>query len=308
MPMRTLGTLHPPPPYAFDLLLGFLSRHAYPTTDRVHHGRYRRVLHQHGSTALIEVHRTGSAQQPALTVDLLAATGPVDDGAMLNTAAYILGTDIDRRPFYEAVEAQPLLWPVIEPLYGLPAVRTPTVFEALINTIIEQQILWTAAQRAQLWLLSWAGQAIEYGPHTYYGYSQPAQLAAAAVEDLKPLKITFRRMQMMIDIARGVEAGQLDLEGLKHLSDEERYQALLSIKGIGHWTAAVTAARAFGYSRYVPDNDVGLQAAVKHFLYGQSGRSSAQTVAEAFAPLGDHAGFAAYHTLVRWVYERYAVQ
>ena len=81
----------------------------------------------------------------------------------------------------------------------------------------------------------------------------------------------------------------------------------MRIKGIGHWTAAVILARAFGCRDYVGYNDVALQAAVNRYFYGGEGRIPVQMVADTFAPFGEFAGTVAYHTLLRWVLDQYPV-
>ncbi|MEP6988331.1 MAG: hypothetical protein ABI970_22190, partial [Chloroflexota bacterium] len=190
----------------------------------------------------------------------------------------------------------------------LPELRTASVFEALMQTIIEQQISWVTAQKAQLWLVDWVGNKLEYGGRVYYAFPTPAQIAAMTVEDLKPLKITFKRMALMIDLAVQVVNGQRDLEGLREVSPAEAYKQLMAIKGIGHWTAAVTLERAFGHTDWVAYNDVVLQAATNRYLLGGSGRIPPELVAQTFAVFGEYAGLAARYTMFRWVFEQYPQQ
>jgi DNA-3-methyladenine glycosylase II len=193
-------------------------------------------------------------------------------------------------------------------LVGLPELRTANVFEALMETIIEQQISWVTAQKAQRWLVEWVGNKLEYAGRVHYAFPTAAQIAAMTVDDLKPLKITFKRMALMIDLAGQILSGQLDLEGLREVSPAEAYKRLLTIKGIGHWTAAVTLERAFGHTDWVAYNDVVLQAATNRYLLGGSGRIPAELVAEIFARYGEHAGLAARYTMFRWVFEQYPQQ
>lgn len=300
-----LGTLKPTAPYAFDTLLDFLSHFAYPTMDLVSDGAYRRVLRVGEALALVEVTSRGTADAPELDVALLAHEGEIDSQALLAQLAHVLAIDEDRAGFFEQVAQFPALGQVIEPVYGLPVLRAPTLFEALTDVIIEQQIMWKTAQRAQQWLIGWGGRSLVHDGRTYFAYPTPTVLAAAAVDDLKPLKITFKRMQLMIDIARQVATESLDLEGLRHLNDDERYRALTAIKGIGHWTASVALGRAYGHSVFITDNDVALQAAVNYYFYGQERRATPQMVTETFAPLNGHAGQAAFYTIARWVLDRY---
>jgi 3-methyladenine DNA glycosylase/8-oxoguanine DNA glycosylase len=156
-------------------------------------------------------------------------------------------------------------------------------------------------------LVEWAGNRITYDGMTFYTFPTAEQIAASSPDELKPLKITFKRINLLIGIARRAVSGELHLERLKQQSPEIAYADLLRIKGIGHWTAVVTLGRACGY-RGVAQNDVALQAALNRNFYGGAGRIPAALVAETFSRYGEYAGIAADHTLARWVLEQYPVR
>lgn len=301
-----LTTLTPPAPYDFTLLLRLLERYAHPTLDIVHQGDYWRALTVNGAAALVRVTSRGTPAAPLLDVHLMAQTGAVDTLALRDHLSRILPAE-SAASFYAFARQDASLWPVIGPVFGLPDIRTASVFEALAQTIIEQQISWTTAQRAQRWLVEWAGNRILYDGMTFYTFPTAEQIAAASPDELKPLKITFKRINLLIEIARRVVSGELHLERLKQQSPDAAYAGLLQIKGIGHWTAVVTLGRACGY-RGVAHNDVALQAAVNRYFYGGAGRIPAALVAETFAHYGEFAGLAADHTLARWVLEQYPVR
>jgi DNA-3-methyladenine glycosylase II len=306
--MTHLTTMYPKAPYNFPLLLDVLSRFAHPTMDIVQDGAYWRAIRCGAGLALLRVVSTGTVQSPALEVELVAQSGDVDTSAVVNQLAHILHVDAGRGDFVALAQTDAPLWSVVEPLIGLPEWRTATIFEALMQTIIEQQIAWTTAQRAQRWLVEWAGDSIIHEGRAYYAFPTPARIAAASVEDLKPLKITFKRMALMIELATQVVSGELNLEAFAAYTPDAAYQHLLSIKGIGHWTAAVTLERAFGHKDWVAYNDVVLQAATNRYFLGAEGRILPQLVTDTFAPYGVYAGIAAHYTMIRWVLDQYAVQ
>jgi DNA-3-methyladenine glycosylase II len=297
--------LHPIPPYNFDLVLDLLARYAYPTVDVVHDGAYWRVVSVDDALALICVRSRGTLHAPALEVSLAAAVGEVENLPLLEAAGHILGVTTDPNGFYTFAKSDGDLWEIIGPLVGLRWLRTASVFEALMTTIIEQQISWVSAQRAQRWLVEWGGNRVDYNGSTHYAFPTPQQLASAAVDDLVPLKITFKRMRVMLDIANSVISGELDLEALRHMPVDEAYKVLTGIKGVGHWTAAWTLQRVRGEHNYVGHNDVALQAAVNHYFYGGTGRIPAEQVLECFGRYGDFAGMVAHYTIIRWVLDRY---
>lgn len=301
--VKYLTTLTPAPPYNFDLLLRLLERYAHPTLDIVHDGGYWRALRTNGGTALVRVTSRGTPDAPVLDIHLMAQAGALDAAALRAEVSRIF-PGASAADFYAFAAGDDDLRRVIAPVIGLPEVRAASVFEALAQTIIEQQISWTTAQRAQRWLVEWAGNQIVYDGLTFYTFPTAEQLAAARVDDLKPLKITFKRIHLLVEIARRAAEGTLDLERLRRLAPEAAYHELLQLKGIGHWTAVVTLARACGY-RGVAHNDVALQAAVNRYFYGGTGRTPAAQVVETFARYGGFAGIAADHTLARWVLEMY---
>ncbi len=305
-----IGQLQPVPPYDFARTLDIVRRYAHPSVDHVRGDAYVRALRVGSALALVRVQAEASG---TLNIYLLTSTAPVDDAVLLNQVAHILGTTLDLQAFYTLARKHKnrALWKVIKPVVGVRMLRSPSVFEALMTTIIEQQIAWVSAQRAQKWLVEWGGEGIAAKgdtDETFYAFPASKRIAAATVNDLKPLKITFRRMGLMIDIAEQVEVGLLNLEGLASASPQAAYDVLVALNGIGHWTATYTLTRSLGpLHPYTGTNDVALQAAVNHYFYGGEGRIPPEQVAETFAPFGEFAGIAALHTVYRWIVDRYKI-
>ena len=190
-------------------------------------------------------------------------------------------------------------------MYGAPLFCTETVFEALVTLIIEQHISWKTAMRAQQTLMQIFDDGAKVGRATVYDFPKPRQLASAAPADLKPLKITNRRIDMIIDIASAVSSGDLDLESLAALDPQSAYERLLAIKGVGHWTANNTLGRALGLYPAMSQNDVALQAAIAHYFHDDARLKSAQLVLDTLGEYGEFAGLAGHFTLLRWVLDRY---
>ena len=298
-----IGQLHPVPPYDFALSLnvaGLLS-----VMDVAQDDDYWRALEIGDAIVLIRVVNRGTIDHPALDVYRMAATGPVDDESLLKRVAYLLGTVVDMQPFYQAVRRDNVVWPLVEPLYGLKHIRMNTLFEALMVTIIEQQIALNLAQRGERWLLEWANHHIDYEGKRFYTFPRPAQIADASIEELTPLKITRIRMGVMIAIARQQVSRQIDLDTLRDEPPDHAHQQLMRLKGVGHWTAAWAVIRATGHTLYIGENDVALQAAINRYFYQQPGRADKTIVKQTLARYGLYAGAVTFHILIHWGLARY---
>ena len=289
------------PPYNFALTTEVAR--FYSVLGRRHGSAYRRTLRVGDRLTLIEISDAGTPEAPQLQARVLA--GAVEQDALQQALARMLNLHVDFTPFYEFARTDPILWNTVQRLYGLHTFASDSMFEALVMCIIEQQISLRMAHAAERALLAWAGESIDYEGETYYAFPTPERLAAATVDDLKPMKITFQRMARILDIARNVAEGTLDLEGLRHLPPDEAYTTLRQIKGVGHWTAIWTMIKGMGYYGNFGSADVGLRAAVNRYYFGQSGKAARDVVDSLLARYAPFDGFAAFHTLMRWALEMY---
>ena len=294
--MTSVRLTVPSYPYRFDLLLEFAKRIAFPARMvvdgailwRYTDGLLRSYQELNGS---IQIRGDG----------LKAENGE----RTRRSAKHILGSGRDLSDFYAIASADPRLWQVVEPLVGLPLFCTETVFEALTTLIIEQHITWKNALRSQQTLMQIFHEGALVGRGRVYKFPSPRQLAEASLEQLKPLKITNGRVNLIIDIAKSVGQGDLDLESFRWKTPREAYEQLMKIKGVGHWTASNVVARALGHYPYVSQNDVALQAAVKHYFFADEGVKSGDKVDETLGKYGDYAGLAGHFVLLCWVLDRY---
>lgn len=296
-----IGMLYPAHSYDFRKTIAAARFHT--VLDVIRDGECWRAVRIGENLALVRVAQ--KSDPPALDVSLIHATGEVDPDLLLSKVSHMIGIDADMSPFYEQARKDATLWNIVEPLYGLNHVRAESLYEALVTTIIEQQIALSLAQRGERWLVQWGNNAIEYQGERFYVFPRPEQIAAANVDDLKPLKITTRRMQVLIDVSQQIVSGAIDLEALRHKPAAEILDTLVSLKGIGHWTAAWTIIRALGHYQYIGENDVALQAAVQHFFYQKTGKVAPQVVKETLRRYEPYAGAAAFYILMRWAIDRY---
>ncbi len=286
--------------YNFDLLLEIVRRIAYPARMLVQDG----VLWRFTCGRPLAYHQEG---------DMIVVRGDgladFELAGIARKSAQVLGLGHDLSAFYAHAAKDKRLWQAIEPLLGLPLFCAESVFEALVTLVIEQHISWKSALRAQRTLMrQFASGKLVANGRTIYDFPSPAQLAAATPSQLKSLKITDRRCALIIELARRVAAGTLDLESIAALDDSAACASLMQIKGVGTWTAGNCMGRAFGRYPLLAENDVALQAAVRAYFYAGKGEKSAGLIRRALGAHGPHAGLAGHFVLLRWVLDRYPPQ
>lgn len=296
--------LFPQPPYHFARTAA-CSR-LYDTTHVFRQDALSRLFRLGSGLALVRVVDSGGDPAPPhLRAHVAARKGEVDEMELTALVRHWLAVDYSFNRFYARAEQDPTLRLIVHTLHGLHMLRAPTVFEALMVTMIEQQIALSAAQKAERWLIETYGDWLEHEGIRYSAFPTPQTIATLDEAALTPLKITFVRMRRMLAIARAVADGSLDLESLRGATREEAYSALMALNGVGHWTAAWTMIRALGEYMYVGSADVALRAAVNQYWRGQPGRASQEDTDAHYAQYGDHAGEACVYTLMMLGLARY---
>ncbi|MBC7811228.1 MAG: hypothetical protein H7175_08780, partial [Burkholderiales bacterium] len=184
-----IETFKPAAPYAFPLTLQIMGYSS--VLDIANEGAYWRALNLSDGPILAQVVSTGTTDAPVLEAHLFSDDQSAADAARAKLRR-MLSIDADKTLFYQFAQADSALWPLVESLRGLHNVLAESLFEALSLTIIEQQISLLAAQKGERWLVENYGQFVTHDGHRFYTFPQPAAIAQATPDELKPLKITNR--------------------------------------------------------------------------------------------------------------------
>jgi DNA-3-methyladenine glycosylase II len=140
------------------------------------------------------------------------------------------------------------------------SVRQSNLFGALLRCVSTQQVnlRWAATCRRRL--------AETFGrPHQVNGdlvYSlEPARIATLEVSDIRALQFTNSKSEYIINVARVIASGEVTIDFLDRMTDEEVITCLSAIRGIGVWSAEWILARTLGRPRVVA-GDLGVRKAV----------------------------------------------
>jgi 3-methyladenine DNA glycosylase/8-oxoguanine DNA glycosylase len=150
---------------------------------------------------------------------------------------WMLDLGLDLGPFYALARDEPRLAQAEEAGRGR-ILRCPTLFEDVVKTILTTNVAWSGTIRMVEKLVSGFGEPVPAEP-ARQAFPSPKRLAATDEGALRSAGLGYRA-PYVLELARSVAAGGLDLEALKHaeLSTAELRKRLLAIKGVGDYAAA----------------------------------------------------------------------
>ncbi|MEO6684533.1 MAG: DNA repair protein, partial [Dyadobacter sp.] len=124
----------------------------------------------------------------------------------------------------------------------------------------------TFAYKLKRRLVEKYGTYIPFDNKTFYIFPSFKILAEANPADLKTMQFSAKKSEYIIGIAKLFAAGKLSKEILLSLPDhKERQKMLVSVKGIGVWTANYALMKCLKEQSSIPYGDSGLlQALLLH--------------------------------------------
>ena len=149
------------------------------------------------------------------------------------------------------------------------------LFSAIVHHIIGQQIS-TAAQ-ATIWsrLLTAAGTVTA------------DSLTSLGRDRLQQIGITYKKADYILDFAKQVKSGTLNLEQLWSLSDEEVIRELTKLKGVGVWTAEMILTFCMQRPNVVSFGDLAIQRGMRMlYRHRQIDRTKFERYQKRYAPYG----------------------
>lgn len=260
-------SLAPRPPFQLGLAVWTLRRRVENGVDRWDGTTYRRVLPLGGVPVEVAVTQTTPPESPQLRVTVTGAgAGSAVKAAISPILERMLGLRADLSDFYESASQDARLALLAERFRGMRPPRFPTVFEALINGIACQQMSLTLGIRLLSRLAEAHGLAWREGETPGHAFPRPEDLAGLQPQALRPLGFSHQKSRAMIEAAQVVCDGQLDLESLVDVPDEEAVGRLEQLRGVGRWTAEYVLLRGLGRWHIFPGDDVGARNNLMRWL------------------------------------------
>jgi len=261
-------------------------------TLRTRRGRPRTVRIEGGRAGHAKVSVLGPPASDRTTAEVAA------------TVRHVLRLDADLSGFYVTASADPdLAWVTTG---AGRMVQSPTVFEDVVKTICTTNCAWSATTRMVHALVEHLGDAaVGAAPQGPWGraFPTPTAMANAGEPFYRDVARTGYRGAYLLQLARSIDDGELDLEAFatptpEELSDEELEERLLALPGVGPYAAAHIMMTLGRYHRLILDSWTRPTYAKK---VGRTTVSDA-AILRRFRGYGPYAGLAFWLYLTRdWV-------
>jgi 3-methyladenine DNA glycosylase/8-oxoguanine DNA glycosylase len=180
------------------------------------------------------------------------------------------------------VPAHPVLARLHREVRGMRMPRSGAVFEALVPTVIGQQVTSEEARESYRHLVNALGEPAP-GPVRLKLPPSPQVLARTPYWALHRFGIERRRAEVIIRAARSAKR----LEEITTMDRADAYRRMQAFPGIGPWTAAKVAMVALGDADAVPVGDYHLPHSVG-YLFDGTPRSSDERMLEILEPYRGH--------------------
>ena len=287
------------PPFNFDLTASLFSN-GDAQIRRFDEGKFWQVLRADNQLMLVTLRSSGTTERPEISGELRSKSRITQKSKerIQNELHMLFDTQFDPEPFYKEISNDEVLKRITRQLKGLRIPSTPTVFEALIDSIVEQQISLDVAHTLETKVIRTFGDRLNIDGETYYAYPTPKNLAAATHERLRNCGLTVRKSEYIENIARLALAKKLDLEVLRECNEVPKIiEKLDAIRGIGAWTAELTIARSMHRYDVIPYDDLGLRRVISHYYCNDKRITAeeARTIAEKW---GEWKGLAGFYLIV----------
>jgi AraC family transcriptional regulator of adaptative response / DNA-3-methyladenine glycosylase II len=291
---RALGqssafTLALPEGFRADAVLAYLGRDPASPVERVEGAEMVKGIRLDGAPARLRMtFADGVARCEVQSGHAVSAEAMRQAHA---AAVRMLGLASEPAAFERHVARRPELARLVERRRGLRLPQTADAWECLVWTIVGQQVNLPFAFALRGVVAELAGEPAGEGLRAH---PTPDAVARLDYGDLTSRRFSRRKAEYVIDTARLIASGALNVDGGEREMAPALERRLLDVRGLGPWSVQYLLMRGYGFADCVPAGDAGLSAALQRWfgLDHRPGPGETRALMEPFAPFRS---LATYH-------------
>ncbi|SEL37044.1 DNA-3-methyladenine glycosylase II [Stigmatella aurantiaca] len=242
------------PPFDWERVLAYLAGRAIPGVEAVAEGAYHRTYRLGGSEGILGVsHQPGHR---ALSVRI-EGTGPLPVRQLVARVRRLFDLDADPAALAVALGKDPVVGPRLARAGGVRVPGAFEPFELAVRAILGQQVSVKGATTLAGRVVARCGTPASFAHQGLTHFFPTAPALAEA--DLSGLGLTGGRILALKGLAAACAEGTCELKPGASLEDS--VARLVTLPGIGEWTAHYIALRALGEPDAFPASDLALRKA-----------------------------------------------
>jgi AraC family transcriptional regulator of adaptative response / DNA-3-methyladenine glycosylase II len=247
LPVRT--------PFAYEGLFGHLAASAVPGVEEVRDGAFRRTLRLPSGSGIVSLTPYPDHVQCQLVLDDFR-----DLATAIARCRRLLDLDADPEAVVDALSADTDLSALIAKAPGQRIPRTVDEPELALRVVLGQQVSLKAARTHAGRIVAAYGQPVA----DVNGGLTHVFPAAEHLAEIDPAHLAFpkSRQRSLIALIQAMSDGDVVLDA--GCDWNRAREQLLSLPGIGPWTAEVIAMRGLGDPDAFPATDLGVRVAAEH--------------------------------------------
>jgi AraC family transcriptional regulator of adaptative response / DNA-3-methyladenine glycosylase II len=262
------------PPLAWNSLLAYLRLRAIPGVEMADATHYRRTVAIGAAKGWIAVSMHPS--EGALNLEISPSLTPVI-GAVIGRVKQLFDLGAAPDSVRLVLRQDDILAATVRRLPGLRVAGAFDGFELAVRTVLGQQVsVKGASTLAGRWAAAFGEPIATPYPELNRLSPKAERMADVLPDEIIALGMVGARARCLVGLAQAVAQRKIVLSFASNV--EEQIESLMSLPGIGHWTANYIAMRALQWPDAFPTGDLVLMRAT------QSNQKQLQQRSEAWRP------------------------
>ncbi len=283
-----------PEQFNMNANLGYLSREQNECMYEIENDSITKVITIGEIRSLVQINFINNKQ---MLVQFLNESKPIERWKCEEIVKFMdewFDLNNDLTHFYEMAKADPLLKVPARNFYGLRVIGIPDLFEALCWGVLGQQINLAFAYILKRQFVEKFGDFIEWNGNKYWVFPSYERIAQLTPSDLADIKMTVKKSEYIIGIAKLMASEELSKEKLMKMDFKDAEKSLIKIRGIGPWTANYVLMRCLRFQTAFPIDDVGLINSIK-LLQNMNRKPTKDEITELSIPWKNWESYATFY-------------
>ncbi|MHA2314229.1 MAG: DNA-3-methyladenine glycosylase family protein [Candidatus Hermodarchaeia archaeon] len=274
-------------PYDLDVTVdSWIYSDIQPAPEMKRPGEFSRCIKIEDAQVPIRVHQLRKGSRPSLMVQWPAKYGAQHE-TITSKVEWLLGWDVDTQPVLAAIKQDSVIAHLAKPLRGLRPYSQPSLFEALVKAVLQQQVSFRSANQVTRRLVLAYGPQCQLGDGKLYGFPTRDTLARLSEADLRASKVGYKA-PYLVGLFEQLTNGSLQLDRLAQSGTEAAIRELDAIRGIGVWTAELAVLTGLRRLDIFPSDDLGIRQIISQlYMNGRPAkRRDVERIAKRWGAVG----------------------